>query len=138
MNDVELMLAEQDRACPFCAKVEPEVLFRNEHALAFRDDFALSEGHTLVVPARHLGSVFDGTAAEMAAVWELVGVVRADLRARLAPASFTIGVNDGVAAGQTIPHGHVHVIPRYSADVADPRGGIRWVIPARAAYWALD
>ena len=52
------------------------------------------------------------------------------------PDGFTIGVNDGEAAGQTVMHAHVHVIPRYRGDVSDPRGGIRWVIPEKAAYWS--
>jgi diadenosine tetraphosphate (Ap4A) HIT family hydrolase len=111
------------------------VILRNEHALAFRDTFALAEGHTLVVPVRHLASVFDASPDEQAALWDLVRRVRAELLDAFAPAGFTVGVNDGAAAGQTVGHGHVHVIPRHAGDVPDPRGGIRWVIPARAAYW---
>lgn len=68
----------------------------------------------------------------------LVNIVSRELRDRLSPDGFTIGINDGEAAGQTIPHAHVHVIPRFAGDVPDPRGGIRWVIPARAAYWEGD
>jgi diadenosine tetraphosphate (Ap4A) HIT family hydrolase len=61
--------------------------------------------------------------------------VRERIEAHHAPAGYNIGVNVGFAAGQTVDHLHVHVIPRYEGDVEDPRGGIRWVIPDRAAYW---
>jgi diadenosine tetraphosphate (Ap4A) HIT family hydrolase len=128
-------LTAQELACSFCGLAEPVVLLRNQHALAFRDRFPVSPGHTLVVSNRHLHSVFDATPAELASLWELVQMVRSALMAEFAPDGFTIGVNDGGAAGQTIAHGHIHVIPRYSGDVPDPRGGIRWVIPAHAAYW---
>ena len=68
-------------------------------------------------------------------MWDLVSQVRARLVEDLQPDAFTIGVNDGVAAGQTVPHAHVHVIPRWGGDVPDPRGGVRWVIPGKADYW---
>jgi diadenosine tetraphosphate (Ap4A) HIT family hydrolase len=64
--------------------------------------------------------------------------VRAELSASYDADAFTIGVNDGEAAGQTVGHAHIHVIPRYAGDVPDPRGGVRWVIPDRAPYWEQD
>jgi len=73
---------------------------------------------------------------EQAAVWRLVAQVRASLLADLRPDGFIVGVNDGPAAGQTVMHAHVHVIPRRHGDVPDPRGGVRWVVPDKAAYWA--
>jgi diadenosine tetraphosphate (Ap4A) HIT family hydrolase len=105
------------------------------HAAAFRDRYPLSEGHSLVVPGRHVASLSDLTAEEEAELWALVREVREDLAASHDPGGFNIGVNDGEAAGQTVGHAHIHVIPRYAGDVVDPRGGIRWVIPDRAAYW---
>jgi diadenosine tetraphosphate (Ap4A) HIT family hydrolase len=72
---------------------------------------------------------------ERAAVWALVAEVRGLLAEEFGPDGFTIGLNDGPAAGQTVPHAHVHVIPRRSGDVPDPRGGVRWVVPHKAAYW---
>ena len=68
-------------------------------------------------------------------VWRLVSHVRKELESEFHPDGFNIGVNDGEAAGQTLPHVHVHVIPRFSGDVPDPRGGIRWVVPDKAPYW---
>ena len=65
----------------------------------------------------------------------LVSEVRQHLAEQLSPDGFNIGINDGAAAGQTVMHAHIHVIPRWSKDVADPRGGIRWIIPDKARYW---
>jgi diadenosine tetraphosphate (Ap4A) HIT family hydrolase len=106
-----------------------------EHIVAFRDRFPVAEGHMLVVPRRHVNSVFDLTRAEFGSLWQVVTEVREWLRRELQPNGFTIGVNDGEAAGQTVTHAHVHVIPRRAGDVLDPRGGIRWVLPERACYW---
>jgi diadenosine tetraphosphate (Ap4A) HIT family hydrolase len=71
------------------------------------------------------------------AVWQLVAQVRVQLHKEFHPDAFTIGLNDGIAAGQTVPHAHVHVVPRFAGDVPDPRGGVRWVIPDKAAYWRV-
>jgi len=109
--------------------------FANDHAVAFPDSFPLSQGHTLVIPRIHEADLFDLDAATRSSVWELVYTVQSHLVETLAPDGFNIGVNVRPAAGQTIPHAHVHVIPRNSGDVADPRGGVRWVIPDRAPYW---
>jgi len=68
-------------------------------------------------------------------VWRLVSHVREELESEFHPDGFNIGVNDGESAGQTVPHVHVHVIPRFKGDVPDPRGGIRWVVPENAPYW---
>jgi diadenosine tetraphosphate (Ap4A) HIT family hydrolase len=72
---------------------------------------------------------------QQAAVWDLVAQVRSRLLAELKPDGFNIGVNDGLAAGQTVEHAHVHIIPRRKGDVPDPRGGIRWIIDEKAEYW---
>jgi diadenosine tetraphosphate (Ap4A) HIT family hydrolase len=72
---------------------------------------------------------------ELNEIWNTIFEVRRQLQQELDPDGFNVGWNDGAAAGQTVPHAHVHVIPRYAGDVSDPRGGIRWVIPSRADYW---
>jgi diadenosine tetraphosphate (Ap4A) HIT family hydrolase len=123
-------------ACPFCDLRPDSIVAQDEHAVALRDRYPAADGHTLVIPRRHVESAFDLGAHELASLWELVGRVRDALAAELAADAFTIGLNDGIAAGQTVMHAHVHVIPRRAGDVEDPRGGIRWVIPARAAYWS--
>jgi diadenosine tetraphosphate (Ap4A) HIT family hydrolase len=65
----------------------------------------------------------------------LLDEARTALQTSHAPQGYNIGVNDGPAAGQTVPHLHMHLIPRYAGDQADPRGGVRWVLPDRAQYW---
>lgn len=103
--------------------------------MAFTDSFPITEGHTLVVPFRHITSIFNLPETDRAALWALVEKVRAALRQKFQVDAFNVGVNDGVDAGQTIGHAHIHVIPRRKGDVPDPRGGIRWVIPNKADYW---
>jgi diadenosine tetraphosphate (Ap4A) HIT family hydrolase len=103
--------------------------------LAFFDGFPVAEGHTLVIPTRHVASFFELSEEEQAGVWRLVATVRAKLAAEFRPDGFNIGLNDGISAGQTVMHAHIHVIPRRNGDVADPRGGVRWVMPDKARYW---
>jgi diadenosine tetraphosphate (Ap4A) HIT family hydrolase len=106
----------------------------NELAFAIRDGFPVSDGHTLVVPRRHVATWAEATAEERSALMELAEQVRLDLTTELDPDGFNIGVNVGEAAGQTIMHMHVHVIPRWFGDVENPRGGVRHVIPYNADY----
>lgn len=122
--------------CPFCHLERNRIHLENEFATAFFDVFPVTEGHTLVVPKRHVACLFDLSDEEHAAVWKLVMQVRAKLMADLKPDGFNVGLNDGTAAGQTVMHAHVHIIPRRKGDVADPRGGVRWIVPDKAAYWA--
>jgi diadenosine tetraphosphate (Ap4A) HIT family hydrolase len=96
----------------------------------------VSPGHALVASARHVESWFDLTGEERSAMLLLLDELRVNVGTGFHPDGFNIGINDGAAAGQTIPHVHIHLIPRYDGDAADPRGGIRWVIPAKADYWS--
>jgi diadenosine tetraphosphate (Ap4A) HIT family hydrolase len=123
--------------CPFCRILSEHASAHDPRSLAasFPDAFPISPGHTLVVPTRHVSDFFELSADEQHAVWQRVAEVRQRLAQELAPAGFNVGLNAGRAAGQTVPHAHVHVIPRYDGDVSDPRGGVRWVIPGRAAWW---
>jgi diadenosine tetraphosphate (Ap4A) HIT family hydrolase len=111
------------------------VLLRNDAALAFRDAYPVTPGHTLVIPVRHVPSFFDTTLEERVAMLGLLDEARKLLQLDFAPAGYNIGINDGCAAGQTVGHLHIHLIPRYPGDRPDPRGGVRWVIPERANYW---
>jgi diadenosine tetraphosphate (Ap4A) HIT family hydrolase len=126
----------EPQRCPFCHLENSRIVLQNDAAVALLDAFPVAEGHMLVVPRRHVASLFDVPDEEQAAIWRLVAEVRQKLAAELNPDGFTIGVNDGPAAGQTVLHAHVHVIPRRAGDVTDPRGGVRWVLPAKAPYWA--
>ena len=122
---------------PFLERDPRDWVASNGLAFAIRDAFPVSPGHTLVVPRRLIGSWFEATAEERAAIFELVDVVRRRLDASdNPPQGYNIGINVGAVAGQTVPHLHVHVIPRYSGDVADPRGGVRHVIPGKGNYLA--
>lgn len=122
--------------CPFCTAAPDRILLRNDHAIVLRDAYPISPGHTLVVPRRHVGSFFDATVDERAALLALLDAAKLDLDTEYAPASYNIGINDGLAAGQTIPHLHIHLIPRYDGDCADPRGGVRWIVSGKADYWS--
>lgn len=122
--------------CPFCQRVRSEeVIVENERAVAFHDAFPVSPGHTLIVPRDHEADYFALEADQRHALWSLIDAVRDELETRFGPAAYNIGINAGRAAGQTVSHAHVHVIPRYEGDVEDPRGGIRHVIPRKAAWW---
>lgn len=123
-------------SCPFCLRLSTgDVFCENRLSVAFEDSFPVSPGHALVVPRRHVPDFFELTADEQRLVWELVAEARRRIADRLRPAGFNVGANVGAAAGQTVWHAHVHVIPRYDGDVDDPRGGVRWVVPSKAAYW---
>jgi diadenosine tetraphosphate (Ap4A) HIT family hydrolase len=103
-------------------------------AFAFADNFPVSPGHTLIVPRRHAAGYFDLTAGEQAELWALVNRCRGILEADYHPDGYNIGVNVGEAAGQTVFHVHIHLIPRYRGDVDNPRGGVRGVIPGKRTY----
>jgi len=120
--------------CPFC-KIGPErIAFSWSHGHAIWDGFPVSPGHLLIVPKRHAGTWDDLTAEEKAAVTLATDQAMSLARERHTPDGFNVGFNLGAAAGQTVFHFHLHVIPRYSGDVADPRGGVRHVIPSKANY----
>jgi diadenosine tetraphosphate (Ap4A) HIT family hydrolase len=121
--------------CPFCSLSADRIVLGGEHAVVIRDGFPVSLGHTLIIPKRHVASFFEVTEAERTDLLSLLAAARIDLERQFHPAGYNIGINDGTAAGQTVPHLHIHLIPRYSGDLNDPRGGVRWVLPLKAAYW---
>lgn len=118
--------------CPFCAAIEP--LLENELAFAVRDKFPASPGHLLIIPRRHVADWFDTTEPERNAMFALADTARGWLANAHAPAGYNLGINVGEAAGQTVFHVHLHLIPRYTGDVASPRGGVRAVIPNKQSY----
>jgi diadenosine tetraphosphate (Ap4A) HIT family hydrolase len=123
-------------ACVFCDRLaRGHFVAENDLAAAFADSFPLNPGHCLLVPRRHEPDFLRLALDEQAAVWALIAPVRRHIDTMVTPDGYNIGVNLGEAAGQTVAHAHLHVIPRHRGDVADPRGGIRWIIPARARYW---
>lgn len=121
--------------CTFCSLDPKRILATNKHAVAVLDGFPVSPGHTLIIPKRHIITLFETTTEELIALLNLLFDARKQLIKKQNPDGFNIGVNDGVAAGQTVMHLHIHLIPRYAGDMLDPRGGIRWLFPEKAKYW---
>ncbi len=119
---------------PFLQLPQEAHVASNALAFAIRDGFPVSPGHTLIVPRRLVATWFEATREEQVAMLELLDVVKAQLDAELQPNGYNIGVNVGPAAGQTVMHLHMHLIPRFAGDVPDPRGGIRHVIPGKGNY----
>jgi diadenosine tetraphosphate (Ap4A) HIT family hydrolase len=106
----------------------------NRLAFAIWDSFPVSPGHALVIPRRLISSWWEATDEERHDLIALIDEVRKEIKHRFAPDGFNVGFNAGAAAGQTVPHLHLHVIPRYGGDVDDPRGGIRHVMPGKGNY----
>jgi diadenosine tetraphosphate (Ap4A) HIT family hydrolase len=121
--------------CPFCAIASDEILVERPLAVARHDQFPVSKGHTLIIPRRHVVSFFETTAEERSEMMGLLDESRSIIDGKHRPDGYNIGINDGAAAGQTVMHLHIHLIPRYAGDSPDPRGGVRWIVPAQAAYW---
>ena len=121
--------------CPFCDLIAVrEFLAEERLAVAIADKYPLNPGHALVIPRRHEPDFLALTPEELADLMTLAK----GLRRGFPTDALNLGVNIGVAAGQTVAHAHLHVIPRFAGDVTEPRGGVRWIIPARAPYWDRD
>jgi diadenosine tetraphosphate (Ap4A) HIT family hydrolase len=123
------------KPCPFCTLPPERIIDSNDLALVIRDGYPISPGHTLVIPKRHIGSWFETTPEEQSAMLNLLERAKIVLETEFRPDGYNIGINDGPTAGQTVPHLHMHLIPRYKGDLTDPRGGVRWIIPEKAKYW---
>ena len=119
--------------CIFC-RPERTILLVSKLSLAVLDEFPVSKGHALVVPKRHAATIWDLTDSEYTDLYRLVRDVKELLVERFSPDGFNVGANCGEAAGQSVWHAHVHVIPRYKGDVQDPKGGVRHVIPLKGFY----
>lgn len=120
--------------CPFCNVSPEEVSLSTDVAYTQRDSYPVSRGHTLIIPRRHVRSIFDCMEEERRALLSLLDQTKVQLDQKYRPDGYNIGINDGAAAGQTVMHLHIHLIPRYAGDTADARGGVRWIFPDKAAY----
>jgi ATP adenylyltransferase len=126
--------SKKEEDCPFC-KIQSNIIAKNSLAIAFDDKYPIVEDHILVVPLRHTPSFFDLDTHERNACHSLVDELRQMiLKKDETVTGFNIGINDGIDAGQTVFHSHIHIIPRRKGDVANPRGGIRNIIPGKSSY----
>ncbi len=122
--------------CIFCRIIldKKDILFENDLAVAFYDAFPVSQGHTLIIPKRHIETYFDLNSDEIKAIFDLSNKVKNHLDDLYHPDGYNIGFNAGVAAGQSVMHCHMHVIPRYKGDQENPRGGLRKVVKINHPY----
>ena len=121
--------------CIFCSISKDHVLIDHPLAFAKSDGYPVSKGHTLIIPRRHVASFFETTEEERLAMMKLLDEVKTMLDREHRPDGYNIGINNGAVSGQTVMHLHMHLIPRYAGDRPDPRGGVRWILPEKAAYW---
>jgi len=120
--------------CIFCQTQKLKIILKNDLCYAIFDLYPVNKGHMLIIPFRHVESLFEATQDEILAIFDLLQKVRVYLDKEFSPDGYNIGVNVGKYAGQTINHLHVHLIPRYKGDIENPVGGIRGVIPSRRLY----
>ncbi|WP_258000289.1 HIT family protein [Bacillus sp. Marseille-P3661] len=121
-------------SCPFCNLRKDQIVLENETALAFYDIYPVQKGHLLIIPKEHVISYFDASDIEIADIHDLIKKGKELLDDEYSPDGYNIGVNVGHYGGQTVPHLHFHLIPRYKGDIEDPRGGIRKAIPNLVQY----
>lgn len=123
--------------CLFCDKDNPEkhrIILENELFYSRWDNFPVSKGHAEVVPKKHIESFFDLTLNEVYHMYRLIRRTKNLIEEEYHPDAYNLGVNDGEAAGRTVHHLHIHIIPRYKGDVENPRGGVRNIIPGKGDY----
>lgn len=118
--------------CIFC-EIKDYIL-ENDLAYAIFDKFPATKGHMLIIPKRHVSNFFDITKEEREAIFDLVDEGKKLLDEKYSPDGYNVGVNVNKAAGQTVFHVHVHLMPRFEGDVTDPTGGVRGAIPKYMKY----
>jgi len=121
--------------CPFCQLDKVQILVAESATVyAIFDKFPVNKGHTLIIPKRHCASYFDLSFKEQKACWFMVNEVKKIIETDFQPDGINVGINIDESAGQTIPHVHIHLIPRYKGDVENPTGGVRGVLPHKQNY----
>ena len=133
VEEIKEKKRDPNNPCLFCT--DPQgVSLDSELAYSARDTYGVSPGHTLVIPKRHVASFFELTPEEVADCMKLINEEKKNIDEQFSPNGYNIGVNIGSAAGQSIFHVHIHIIPRYEGDVENPQGGVRHVIAKKAHY----
>jgi diadenosine tetraphosphate (Ap4A) HIT family hydrolase len=129
------MTATATKPCPFCQRDPARELAEDELTVTYKDGFPVSPGHTVIIPKRHFATLFEASEVEQMALLKALQGAKSILDAAYRPDGYNIGINHGQAGGQSVQHLHIHLIPRYTGDKEDPRGGVRWVLPDKAKYW---
>jgi diadenosine tetraphosphate (Ap4A) HIT family hydrolase len=124
--------------CPFC-KIErlinkDRIVYQDDTWIAIYDNYPVSQGHVLLIPKRHVETFFNLNMIEFGSLGVTIGIIKMILDKKFHPDGYNIGANCGEAAGQTVMHCHIHIIPRYKGDMENPRGGVRGVIPEKQKY----
>jgi diadenosine tetraphosphate (Ap4A) HIT family hydrolase len=129
---------DKKEECVFCdisAKINKErIIYEDSTWIAILDGYPVTKGHTLLIPKRHCTTYFDLNFVESDSLAATINVVKAILDSKYKPNGYNIGCNCGEAAGQTVMHCHIHIIPRYEGDCENPRGGVRGCIPSKMSY----
>ena len=128
------MLPTAPPPCPFCAPPRDRLFLETPIVYALWDGYPVNPGHALLIPCRHFASWFEATDDERSALLSILDAARAEVDRLYNPDGYNIGFNTGAAAGQTVFHLHIHLIPRFAGDVSEPQGGVRHVIPSRGRY----
>ncbi len=133
-----MLLSPSVTTCPFCTPDPNRIFHESDLILGLWDNYPSSPGHALLIPRRHIATWPNATHAEQQALTAAISSAIRAITVDHNPDGYNIGINVGEAAGQTVAHLHLHVIPRYRGDMPDPRGGVRWVLPDTAPYWKRD
>lgn len=124
--------------CPFCnidkLVDKDRIVYQDDTWIAIYDNYPVSQGHVLLIPKRHVETLFGLNMIEFGSLGVTIGIIKMTLDKKFHPTGYNIGANCGKSAGQTVMHCHIHIIPRYDGDMADPRGGVRGVIPEKQKY----
>lgn len=127
--------SEGKEPCIFCRPSKKlEYIAESSHTFAVYDAYPVSPGHALVIPKAHIADYFDITKTVQEELWQTVNFVKGFLQKKYSPDGFNVGININEAAGQSVFHCHIHIIPRYSGDVQHPKGGVRHIIPGKGYY----
>jgi diadenosine tetraphosphate (Ap4A) HIT family hydrolase len=120
--------------CIFCNIQKERIVLENDLGYAIYDGFPVNPGHLLIIPKRHFSNFFESTDTERISLFNLVDDAKKILDQKFHPNGYNVGINIGEAAGQSVMHLHIHLIPRYFGDVEKPKGGVRGVIPSKQRY----
>jgi ATP adenylyltransferase len=135
-TDFRIKASDRLKGCTFCSdKIQDRTVEANGSVYAVRDKFPVSDGHTLIIPFRHVSDFFSLTEHERRDSDDLARYLKNSIQTEDEQVvGFNVGYNCGEAAGQTVFHSHLHLIPRRSGDMERPEGGVRGVIPEKMKY----